>query len=94
MKRNVPFRQEFKDSMIMMAKTCTSRTKGYGHIGDTFGAFGCEFKITAVDKMILRDVSALLYRQEGCLSPEQFEKVWAKIHPRKGFAWNHFERVI
>ncbi len=85
--------------MVGGTKTCTSRNRFYGVSGDTFEAFGCEFKITAVDKMILRDIAALLYRAEGCDSPEEFEKVWTKIHPRKGFVWNqevyvyHFKRL-
>jgi len=100
MKVKIPFMPQFKEAMISGVKTCTSRNRRYGFIGDTFEAFGCEFKITAVDGMILRDVAALLYRQEGCKSPEDFEKIWAKIHPRKGFVWNqevyvhHFKKVV
>jgi len=96
---NIPFKAQFRDSMIMMKKTCTSRTRQYGHYGDIFEAFSCQFKITQVDVMILRDIASLLFRQEGCTSPEQFEKVWARIHPRKGFVWNqavyvhHFEKI-
>jgi len=98
-KRYIPFKSQFKDALLNGVKTCTSRNRFYGVTGDTFEAFGTEFGITVVDNMILRDIAALLYKQEGCESPEEFEKVWNKIHPRKGFVWNqevyvyHFKKV-
>jgi len=99
MKVKIPFKPQFENVMLGNVKTCTSRNRFYGVTGDTFDAFGSTFWIFVVDKMILRDVSALLYKEEGCESPEEFEKVWAKIHPRKGFVWNqevyvyHFKKL-
>ena len=80
-------------------KTCTSRNKRYGQAGDRFEAFGHTFELTKVERMRLKDVRDMLYKQEGCQSPKEFYDIWVKLHPRKGFiaeqlVWVHYFRKV
>ena len=84
MKINLPFRPEFKDKILSGRKVCTSRTKKYGNVGDTFDAFGKEFILTAVGTQELDTVAMFLYYEEGFGNPREFIDCWKKIHPRKG----------
>jgi len=63
----------------------TSRTKRYGKAGDTFEAFGVEFRITGIERMPLEIVAYGFYEEEGFGSPEVFIEIWEKIHPIKKF---------
>ena len=83
--REIPFLEEFREDVIKGKKTFTTRSKRYGEPGDTFDAFGRTFKLINVNKRTLRFVRDYLYGVEGCSSPEEFERVWVKIHPRRGF---------
>ena len=99
-KIDIPFRDDFKGLMLRDLKTCTSRNKRYGDPGDTFEAFGATFKLTQQDRWALKNVALVLYREEGCTSPDHFIAVWKKIHPRAGWTpeklvWVHyFKRVV
>lgn len=84
MKVKVPFMPQFRDALLDGKKLMTCRTKPLGKKGDTFEAFGEEFVIELVRKITLKEV-AKHYRLEGLRSPEEFEQLWAKLHPRKGF---------
>ena len=77
--------------MLKGIKTCTSRTKCYGKIGDTFQAFDKTFQFTRVETAHLESVAAVLFREEGCRSPAEFMKVWKGLHPRKG--WDGWQKV-
>jgi len=96
---NIPFMAMWKEKMIDGVKTCTSRTKRYGSVGDKFEAFGHTFELTKVERVHLENVCAVLYAREGCRNPQEFYDVWVRLHPRKGFVpgqvvWmHHFMRV-
>ncbi len=97
MKVKIPFQEEFRDRMLDGKKTCTSRTKRYGEVGDTFEAFGAELRIAITHKHPLYNVADILYEQEGFDTPEEFKACWIKLHPRRGFdpeqkVWVHFFR--
>ena len=84
----IPFMPEWKEKMLNGIKTCTSRTKKYGSIGDYFKQFGAIFEITNIIKLPLSYIADILYIKEGCDSPEEFKKIWIKLHPRKGWVPN------
>ena len=94
----IPFLPEWGPAMIEGRKTCTTRTRKYGEPGDHFSAFGCLFQLTQVERMWLDNVLRL-WRQEGVASPEDFVKIWKRLHPRRGFDENwkvwvhHFEKI-
>ncbi len=85
MKVHIPFREQFKTLMLAEQKTCTSRTKRYGNMGDTFDAFGFTFELTNVFRASLGSVAQLLFYEEGFLDPKAFVICWKEIHPRKGY---------
>src|SRR2546428_13832837 len=47
----IPFRPQFKEVLLSGAKTMTSRTKQYGHVGSRFWAFSQCFEITEIRKL-------------------------------------------
>jgi len=87
----IPFLERWRESMSQGIKTCTSRTKCYGQLGDIFVVFDATFWLGKVEKMKLEDVATTLFREEGCHSPEEFIKVWEELHPRKG--WDGGQKV-
>jgi len=82
---DLPFLPEFEEVMISGGKTLTSRTRWFGWKGDYFEAFGHIFIITGLFTKTLGEVRDIYFRQEGCKSPEEFEAIWCRIHPRAGF---------
>lgn len=85
MQVEIPFLDEWKEKMLHGNKCCTSRTKKYGNTGDTFTAFGAKWLLNIVRKNTLWHVANKMFALEGCGSPEEFIKVWNKLHPRKGY---------
>jgi len=81
----IPFKGEFREAMLSGRKTMTSRYKRYGEPGDYFKAFGKTFTIISVRKVQLSHVKDSFYYSEGFESPREFAKVWALLHPRRGF---------
>lgn len=96
----IPFLEEFKDSLANGTKTATTRTKRYGKDGDEFTAFGMKFKLLVVVKERLSIIKWLFYKTEGFNTENEFVNVWNKIHP-KGYEsqklemfWFHrFKRI-
>ena len=80
-----PFGERWREKMSTGQKICTSRTKRYGDIGETFEALGCTFVIDLIEKEKLRVVANDLYKQEGCGSPGEFIQIWEYLHPIKKF---------
>lgn len=99
MKVKIPFKQQFRESMLRGKKIMTSRTKRVAKPNDTFEAFGATFQISDVGRMTLETVAYAFYDDEGCKTPQDFIEIWEKIHPRKGFVpsqWvyvHYFRRV-
>ena len=80
----IPFKEGFKFPLLDGVKICTSRTKRMGKEGDTFWAFGQQFAIERIHHIPLAAVVPL-WKEEGCLSADDFVAVWNAIHPRKGY---------
>lgn len=84
-KITIPFRDDMKDLIIGGVKTCTTRNKRYGCIGDTFEIDKRVFVLTWVSHIYLKQVADTKYKEEGFDSPDEFIKIWEAIHPRKGY---------
>ncbi|MDP3062936.1 MAG: hypothetical protein Q8O40_06975 [Chloroflexota bacterium] len=80
-----PFQDDFEDQMVGEQKTCTTRTRWYGDVGDTFDVFGHRFEITALERLRLEDVAVWSWQQEGVASPDTFRRIWAFLHPGRGW---------
>ena len=95
----IPFQGRWREPMLQGIKTCTSRNRCYGGVGDAFEVFGAMFQLTMVIKVCLSTVAGGLFREEGCHSPREFIDVWVSLHPRKGWdnkqeVWvHHFEKL-
>ena len=93
----IPF-NEWSRKRLGITKFGTTRNKKYGETGDLFIVDGYEYQLIHVIKLPLIFVRNVLYGMEGASCPEEFEKVWIEIHPRKGFeidkkVWYHHFRV-
>lgn len=85
--------------MLTGQKTCTAEDEKYGEVGDTFKAFGAIFRITEVKQTLLKNVSLVLWRQEGCDSAFHYTVVWKRLHPQNGWVphklvWVHWFRKV
>ena len=95
----IPFMAEWHNVMLDGKKTCTSRNKRYGKIGDTFEVFGARYEITQIEQRNLLEVTANFYLAEGCETSNEFIAVWDKIYPHKlwrgsQIVWvHHFKRL-
>ncbi len=81
----IPFQEDFRERMLEGLKTCTSRTKKYGNPGDFFQIFGTTFQIIDVKQHYLGFVAKFLYVDEGFQRSSDFEQIWQKLHPIKGW---------
>ncbi len=103
----IPFLDHMRQACIEGKKTCTSRTKVYGNIGDRF-ILDCVagnqreqamFELTKIEQLRLSYVADNLYQAEGCHSHDEFTGLWHAIHPRLGFRplqrvfTHHFKQV-
>ena len=82
--RERPFLPEFEDAVLSGRKTLTSRTRRYPKGEVLQSPFG-RIRILSVVRVTLGGVRDLYWREEGCESPQDFERVWKQIHPRAGF---------
>lgn len=81
----IPFRAQFRESLLADLKVYTARPQAMGVPGQMFVAFGTRFMLTEVEPIELSYVCEELYKQEGFKSPEEFVETWEKIHPYKGY---------
>lgn len=79
----IPFLPEFEDAIKSGRKTLTARTKKYAP-GDYDTPFG-GVRVHRVIRLTLGVVRSVHWREEGCDSPEDFERVWNGVHPQAGF---------
>jgi hypothetical protein len=85
MAASLPFQPRWREAMLSGRKVCTSRSRRFGRPGDTFQAFGTGFELRAIERLPLLHVKDHLYLQEGCESPDEFQRAWNELHPRRGF---------
>ena len=78
----------------------TTRSKRYGHKGDTFEIFDAEFELVEEPRLEPLEMILKHWADEGCESREDLEQVWCTLHPIKKLEdlsekfWVHeFERV-
>ena len=64
-------------------KSCTSRFRLLGEVGDWFRMGKKKYVIIRIDICDLGLVANYLYKEEGCNSPDEFWRVWKEIHPRR-----------
>lgn len=81
----IPFWEMFREPMIRGDKIMTTRSRKFGNKGDTFQKFCHTFIITLVKKLPIALVANEFYDAEGFDTPEDFIKVWEKIHPKVGY---------
>jgi hypothetical protein len=77
--------EEFRGPILSGRKTVTTRSKKYGEPGDVLDTPFGRVRLVKVEKATLGQVRDILWYQEGVESPEAFERVWASIHPGRGF---------
>lgn len=92
---SIPFREDMTAAILAGRKSCTSRNKRYGRLGDTFPLSARTYRLVAVRRLRLGFVARELFKEEGTGSPVEFAALWAEIHPRKGWdpeqlVWTHF----
>ena len=97
----IPFEEDMAKAIKAGRKTCTTRTKRYGNVGDIFrvenGTYG-RFEvliITDVKHITLHQVATYYYKAEGFDTPEGFINKWRQLHPRAGWlpnqrVWTYF----
>ena len=71
----IPFNDWSKERLRAGKKTCTSRRKPYGKIGDTFTVDGSQYVLIDVMQAKLSDIAEHWYSFEGCNSPDEFKQV-------------------
>lgn len=71
----LPFNDWSQERIKEGRKFCTSRTKPY--LSDP--------RVQEIRKETLEFVRDFLWQVEGANSPEEFEKIWNEIHPKKQF---------
>jgi len=92
----IPFNKWSLERLYDESKCATSRNKKYGNIGDWFEVIfkdkdeSRKYQLIEVTKTKLKSVRDFGWQDEGCNSPEEFVKVWKKIHPRKGWIDNQY----
>jgi hypothetical protein len=77
---DLPFSERMKQALLSGRKSCTTRRTRKGDPGDWFEIDGETFRILDVHEAPLRMVRDVLYRLEGCTSPNDFECVWRSLH--------------
>lgn len=63
----------------------TARSKRYGKPGDILEGPGVLLRLLEVGPMPLAHVAEGHWVEEGCESPEEFQRIWEELHPRRGY---------
>ena len=96
---DIPFCEEMRWATLDGRKKCTTRGDPMGQPGDTFPINGQTFRITKIEGRTLEFVKRHYFAEEGCTSPESFERLWRDLHrgafPAHKVKWVHwYERVM
>jgi hypothetical protein len=84
---SIPFNFTKPEDILSGRKTATRRATGYGaKPGDTLlaGRTG-RFRITAVYRQQLGEMTEEDAKKEGCDSLKDFKALWQRMHPRLGW---------
>jgi hypothetical protein len=89
MKANGIIKISFKPEMAQLIyegnKTCTSRNKCCGKVGDIFKIKDKSFKITEILDFDLDTVAYFFFNYEGFENSKQFIEYWNKLYPKEMF---------
>ena len=77
---NFPFSKEMREALLDGRKCCTSRSKKYGDIGDTFNVEDEVFRIVDIEPEMLDFITASYHRLEGCRNADEFISLWKRLH--------------
>ncbi|MBA7550574.1 hypothetical protein ES705_43093 [subsurface metagenome] len=103
MRVKIPFSKDMARAVLAGKKTCATRNKRYGGMGDTFEVVAAldyaTCRITNLARLTLGNVAFAFFAKEGFESPDGFKKKWVQLHPVKGFepdqlVWLHEFEVI
>lgn len=83
MGKHLPFYQRFHLPILERRKRFTLRNECYGQPGDIIPSDVGPLRILSVRPATPAWVRDHLWADEGCSSPDDFEKVWRQIHPNK-----------
>lgn len=86
----IPFNDWSLDKLRKGKKTCTSRYKKYGQIGDRFIAVDSIYELIGIYKLQLNYIIETFYKEEGADSPNELLQIWIDIHPKRGYRPNDF----
>lgn len=78
---NIPFNEWSKQRLRDGRKSCTSRKKKCGVLGDLFKVDGTTYRITKIEQRPLGYVAIRLRHQEGADNSVEFLQVWRDIYP-------------
>ena len=102
----IPFMPEMKMAIMNGNKCRTSRYKHYFNkmhfpVRDVLMIDnGCIYLLyTSCERKRLGDIKENYYLEEGVKSPMEFQELWERIHPRKGFrpldrVWSYKFQVL
>jgi hypothetical protein len=93
---SIPFHFTKPGDILSGRKTATRRATPYGaKRGDTFlaGKIG-RFRITAVYRQQLGDMTEEDAKKEGCDSLKDYRALWQRMHPRLGWEDRWYVWVI
>lgn len=78
----LPFYERFHAPILEGRKRFTLRNRIYGEPGQVIPSSVGPLRIVSLRKATPAWVRDNLWADEGCASPEDFERVWRRIHPR------------
>lgn len=89
----IPFAKWSLWRLLLGVKTATTRTKTYGSPGDwfevDFSQIGLDvtktYRLVDIKFVPLLEIVTRWYKEEGCLTPEEFIDIWNEIHPKRGY---------
>ena len=94
----IPFNSWSTLRLLEGTKSCTSRNRIYGKVGDWFRVENIAFSLEWVSQFPLGVVRNQFWKLEGADSPKDFERVWKSIYrgkfDEKKMVYVHFFRRI
>ena len=93
------FAPEMERMILDGWKSCTTRHRQHGDVGDKFTISGFPYRITEIYETDLSDVSELFYQAEGFNEPQEFSQYWSRVYktpycPNETVFVHFFQAVI
>jgi len=95
----IPFKLAFREKIDAGEKTMTSRNRVCGKPGDHLQTpWGTRLELLEVRPEFLEIVASVYFREEGCVSPDEFVDIWKSIYrsysPSKEVYLHRFRVVV